>query len=126
MNQIKFFYLSFLKMSIVTILLLISGCSTYSNKWKCSDARGLHCKMLSEVDEQINSGEIELVYGDACKTKLCVEKLSLLKRQKISAKKYIVETENDSIFLENDQLSEQGKEESLKSSKDIKLLKVDQ
>jgi hypothetical protein len=40
------------------LLLSLSACSVYPNKFKCRDARGLPCTMLREVDRQIDSGQI--------------------------------------------------------------------
>ena len=57
------------------IVASLSGCSTYPNKFKCGDAKGLGCTMLREVDTQIDSGRIEEAYktkkecrGDTCKS----------------------------------------------------------
>jgi len=50
--------------SIIFILLGLSGCSTYPTKFKCGDARGVGCTMLSEIDRQITSGQIEEAYKD--------------------------------------------------------------
>ena len=49
----------------------ITSCSTYPNKFKCGDARGLGCTMLHEVDKQIDSGQIEEAYQDKNKAKKC-------------------------------------------------------
>ena len=49
----------------------ITSCSTYPNKFKCGDARGLGCTMLHEVDKQIDSGQIEEAYKDKNKDKKC-------------------------------------------------------
>jgi hypothetical protein len=49
---------------LASILISLAGCSTYPNKFKCGDARGLGCTMLSEVDKQIDSGKIEQIYKD--------------------------------------------------------------
>ncbi len=51
----------------------ISACSTYPNKFKCGDARGLGCTMLREVDMQIDSGKIEEAYKDKkkCYSNIC-------------------------------------------------------
>lgn len=49
----------------------ITSCSTYPNKFKCGDARGLGCTMLHEVDKQIDSGQIEEVYKGKNKDKKC-------------------------------------------------------
>ena len=60
---------------IITLLLAIfsiSACSTYPNKFKCGDAKGLGCTMLREVDRQIDNGKIEEVYQDKkCKRGRC-------------------------------------------------------
>ena len=59
----------------ITLLLAIfsmSACSTYPNKFKCGDAKGLGCTMLAEVDRQIDNGKIEEVYQDKkCKRGHC-------------------------------------------------------
>ena len=55
----------------ILVLLTISGCSTYPNKFKCGDARGLGCTMLHEVDKQIDSGQIDEAYKDKNKDKNC-------------------------------------------------------
>lgn len=47
----------------------ISSCSTYPNRFKCGDAKGLGCTMLHEVDSQIDSGQIEEAYKVKSKTK---------------------------------------------------------
>lgn len=81
---------------IVKIILIIlvsfgvSGCSTYPNRFKCGDAKGLGCTMLHEVDMQIDSGQIEEAYKDKnknCRGKYCAsasstEVLNLKKRDK--------------------------------------------
>lgn len=43
-------------------LLTLTACSTYPNKFKCGDAKGLGCTMLREVDTQIRSGKIDEAY----------------------------------------------------------------
>ena len=62
------------KINQLSTLLLISftiaSCSTYPSKFKCGDAKGLGCTMLSEVDRQIDSGKIEQVYKK-CKGSKC-------------------------------------------------------
>ena len=53
----------------------IASCSTYPNKFKCGDARGLGCTMLHEVDKQIDSGQIEEAYkAKKCRGKTCSSK----------------------------------------------------
>ena len=60
---------------VITLLLgifSISACSTYPNKFKCGDAKGLGCTMLAEVDRQIDNGKIAEVYQDnKCKRGRC-------------------------------------------------------
>jgi hypothetical protein len=54
------------------MLISLASCSTYPNKFRCGDARGLGCTMLSEVDRQIDSGKIEQIYKDKnCKRGRC-------------------------------------------------------
>ena len=60
--------------AILTLIvsLSVTSCSTYPNKFKCGDAKGLGCTMLSEVDRQIDSGKIEQVYKEKkCKRGRC-------------------------------------------------------
>ncbi|PCI01063.1 MAG: hypothetical protein COB76_02170 [Alphaproteobacteria bacterium] len=64
-RQIRIFIISL-------VLLSITACSTYPNKFKCGDAKGLGCTMLAEIDRQIDSGKIEEVYKDKkCSGKRC-------------------------------------------------------
>ena len=53
--------------TLLLMTLSIVSCSTYPNKFKCDDARGLGCTMLSAVDKQIDSGQI----AEAYKKKKC-------------------------------------------------------
>jgi len=78
-----------------TKLLLMSvsivSCSTYPNKFKCDDARGLGCTMLHEVDKQIDSGQIAEAYkkkkcsGKGCKNEPLDDGL-ILKREDKAAR----------------------------------------
>ena len=66
---------SFKTISIILTLITLSSCSTYPSKFRCGDARGLGCTMLSEVDRQITSGKIEEAYmtgGKNCRRGRCV------------------------------------------------------
>jgi len=76
-----------------TIMLLlatfsITSCSTYPNKFKCGDAKGLGCTMLAEVDKQIDSGQIEQAYaskkcrGKNCSANQATEMLNLKRQDK--------------------------------------------
>lgn len=58
---------------VVIILTSLSACSTYPNKFRCGDAKGLGCTMLRDVDTQIDSGQIEEVYKDKteCRGGIC-------------------------------------------------------
>lgn len=55
----------------------ISGCSTYPSKFKCGNAKGVGCTMLSEIDRQITSGQIEEAYKDKrrCRGRKCYSNL---------------------------------------------------
>lgn len=53
---------SLIRILVVMGNIILVGCSTYPSKFKCGDARGLGCTMLSEVDKQINNGQIEEIY----------------------------------------------------------------
>jgi hypothetical protein len=71
---------------LLTLLVVMGGCSTYPNKFKCDDARGLGCTMLHEVDKQIDSGQIAEAYkkkkcsGNKCKNEPLDDGL-ILKRE---------------------------------------------
>jgi len=72
--------------AILFALIGLSGCSTYPNKFKCGDAKGLGCTMLRDVDTQIDSGQIEEAYkknkkcrGKSCSVKTPNSDQSLLK-----------------------------------------------
>lgn len=54
-------------------MVCISSCSTYPSKFKCGNAKGLGCTMLSEIDRQITSGQIEEAYKDKrrCRGRKC-------------------------------------------------------
>lgn len=88
---------------IQTIIMLIVGisitsCSTYPNKFKCDDARGLGCTMLSAVDKQIDSGEIKEAYkkkkckGSSCPSETLNEGL-------------ILKTEDKAVKYEDEQIT---------------------
>lgn len=53
---------------------LLNGCQVYSSSFSCSDAKGLNCKSLGQVDEQISSGEIEKIEQSNCKGFFCKSK----------------------------------------------------
>ncbi len=71
---------------LILIAMSVASCSTYPNKFKCDDARGLGCTMLSEVDKQIDSGQIAEAYkkkkcsGKGCKNEPLDDGL-ILKRE---------------------------------------------
>lgn len=47
------------KLLSLGIVVLLSGCSTYSNQFSCSDAKGAYCLSMEKVDRLIASGEID-------------------------------------------------------------------
>lgn len=55
---------------ILLLLVMLSSCSGYNSSFGCPAASGLNCVPLSEVDRQIDSGEIEQVR----KSKKCLGK----------------------------------------------------
>lgn len=58
--------------SMFILMSCLSSCAVYSGSFNCGDSKGARCIMLSEVDRQIDSGEIETVYLDKkCKGKAC-------------------------------------------------------
>ena len=63
-------------LAIFYALIGLSGCSTYPNKFKCGDAKGLGCMMLRDVDTQIDSGQIEEAYkkNNKCRGRSCFSK----------------------------------------------------
>jgi hypothetical protein len=79
----------------------LSGCSTYPNKFKCGDAKGLGCTMLRDVDVQIDSGQIEEAYkknnkcrGTGCNANALNQEQGLLRlAPKNRAQTYDVEPE---------------------------------
>jgi len=84
---------------LVLALFSISSCSTYPNKFKCGDARGLGCTMLHEVDKQIDSGQIAEAYKDKnCRGKQCpanpIEEGLILKKRD-NAKSYADDVDED-------------------------------
>lgn len=60
---------------IVIASFALSACSTYKSKFRCGEATGLSCMMLSEINRQISSGEIEEVEKQKkCKGRNCKAK----------------------------------------------------
>lgn len=93
---------------LVAILISLAGCSTYPNKFKCGDARGLGCTMLSEVDKQIDSGKIEQIYKEKkCKRGHCnslsdQDALVVSKKDKASLYDYELEeilNDNNNLYF---------------------------
>lgn len=73
MNKIKILQLILL----VAAAFNLSACSTYKSKFRCGEASGISCTMLSEIDRQISSGEIEEVEKQKkCKGRNCKAKLN--------------------------------------------------
>ena len=93
------------------VLLIVSlsfvSCSTYPNKFKCGDAKGLGCTMLREVDKQIDSGKIAEAYKDKkkCRGNKCSalegeDALALNRGAKARFGKFV--TRNNSEYLSDD------------------------
>ena len=55
-NELKTFFV------MIFALIWLFACSAYPNRFKCGDAKGLSCKMLRDVDRQIDSGQIQETY----------------------------------------------------------------
>ena len=95
--------------AILFALIGLAGCSTYPNKFKCGDAKGMGCTMLRDVDTQIESGQIEEAYkkGNKCRGRSCSSNVpnsdqSLLKSAPRSkAPIYDIEGAADIIDQEN-------------------------
>ncbi len=106
----------------ITLLLAMfsmSACSTYPNKFKCGDAKGLGCTMLREVDRQIDSGKIEEAYKDKkkCRGNTCLQgqggaSLTLKRQEKArlgnlkvkSGNSYLSDDEEDSMLDDDNNL----------------------
>ena len=58
-----------MKIKILLLGFLISGCNPYSGKFACKPAAGLYCKSLSKVDEMISNGSIDYLDIDLKKQK---------------------------------------------------------
>ena len=90
---------------LMTMMIFLSSCSTYSGKFACGDSRGANCVMLSEVDKRIDSGEIEKVYKDkkctsgTCKSKTHAEPKPILKNHK-THKALIVDESSEPDIIE--------------------------
>lgn len=84
MNYKKYFLIIFAST-------FLTSCAGYSSKLECPNAKGLGCTMLREVDQKIDSGEIEEAYKDKkkCKRGICNnEQLFLKLKKKERADKY--------------------------------------
>jgi len=83
---------------LLILLVIMGGCSTYPNKFKCDDARGLGCTMLNEVDKQIDSGEIKEAYKKKkCKGRNC-------KNESLD-EGLILKTEDKALKYEDEQIT---------------------
>lgn len=106
-------------MALLLIAFGVSACSTYPNKFKCGDAKGLGCTMLREVDRQIDSGKIEEAYKDKkkCRGNRCSKSkegasLTLKRQEKArlgnwevkSGNSYLSDDEEDSILDDDNNL----------------------
>lgn len=58
---------------LFVVLFSLTGCA-YTGNFNCPNSKGARCMMLSEVDSQVSSGEIEKVYQKKrCFGKSCTE-----------------------------------------------------
>lgn len=65
----------------VLALSSLTSCGVYSTGFTCPDARGARCMMLSGIDQQVTSGEIETVYLNHCRAGKCPARLDTPARQ---------------------------------------------
>jgi hypothetical protein len=56
---------------IIFVIFALTGCTTYSSKFICSEAKGLNCEMLHSVDQKITTGEIDRFY--ICRSRKCLK-----------------------------------------------------
>ena len=56
---------------MVLLLIIQTACSNYSSKFECGVSRGVNCMMLRNIDNQIDSGEIERSYNNTASTTKC-------------------------------------------------------
>jgi len=85
-------------LAVFFVLFGLSACSTYPSKFKCGDARGLGCTMLSEVDRQIDNGKIEEVYQD----KKCQKGASCNSKASLALSNKDIATLYDETFEESE------------------------
>lgn len=100
---------SFKIIAIICTLITMSGCSTYPSKFRCGDAKGLGCTMLSEIDKQITSGAIEEAYKDnkkTCRGRNCRsnkgEDVNMPKLKASHNTKMLTRAENDDAYEYSD------------------------
>ena len=92
------------KLRIAGLLILmscLSSCAVYSTGFNCADSKGARCVMLSEVDERVDSGEIETVYLDKkCKGKACNKEISNVPKKALNQihKVKIIDTEDTNEY----------------------------
>lgn len=48
---------------LIITAMILSSCGTYGSRFSSAPARGEHSLMVSQVDEQISSGEAEKLYS---------------------------------------------------------------
>ena len=87
----------------------LNGCSAYSGKFLCGDSLGAPCVMLSEIDKQINSGEIVEVYKDRkCNGSKCYKDRNISTKAKLKDNKthraLIIENKDEIDYREGDYL----------------------
>lgn len=91
--------------AIIGIIFLLSGCSTYPTKFKCQDAQGLGCTMMSQIDQQIDSGEIEEIYRHKNSKGCEFNKSSNSREQRYKLKKNFARTKAGSGTFEEKKIN---------------------
>lgn len=59
LNQIKFIEIKKILTALtINSLIFINGCAPYSNQFSCPAGRGINCKSVSYVNEQVDNGNL--------------------------------------------------------------------
>lgn len=94
--------------SLLLASTMLSSCGVYSSGFNCPDSRGARCVMLSQVDQMVDSGEIETVYLDKkCKKGKCQELANVPKQRLQQVHKVKIESldnETEDVIEEDDNL----------------------
>ncbi len=98
-----------LQMTMIVFLpAVLSSCAVYSTGFSCPDSIGAKCVMLSQVDQMVDSGEIETVYMDKkCKGGKCKNNVNVPRRSLNEIHRIKIEQAHDARdiqYLEGDYL----------------------